>query len=58
MTVSVMRATGSSPSFNDLYGVITRARGSFDFVNKDEVMRMALIVDLNQLYWAMVAGEG
>lgn len=44
--VSVTRGMASSPSFTDLYGVRIRAKGSFDFVNRDGVVVMGFIMDL------------
>jgi len=58
MTVSVTRGTGSSPSFNVLYGVMTSASGTLALPNSELVVGIALRV--HRLYdgSAFAAGDG
>lgn len=50
--------TGSSTSCSDVYGWITRANGSFDFLSKECVVGTALRVARTYFGGQFASGEG
>lgn len=56
MTVSVTTGTSGSPSCSDRYGVMTKARGTFDFFNSASLAGMAFSVE--RLYEGSALASG
>ena len=57
MTVSVTSGTGSSPSFSERYGVMTRPRGILDLLSRELEVGIALRVHRWYDEWAFAKGE-